>query len=948
MVEHGGANPPIDGNTNNNNNNNCSIPGETIVFDAVEHPMELELESELNLQEDEEDGDNSDVSEEGEAVYEFQFEGEMDPLSFAEEEDSSGLQPYERFEQIQHHYEFLAATAKKRPTLHKCQSERPAKRLRQEEMLGASFEEMMETMNYGGRRRKSRKAKRNGRRKGSRNKANPEMTRKLGDATLCYAHGRFEEAIRVLKEVIRLAPNLSDSYHTLGLIYTAMGDKKRALNFYMIAAHLNPKDASLWKLLVTRSIEEGNTRQANYCLSKAIIADPEDIGLRFHRASLYIELREYQKAADSYEQISHLRPDNIEVLGKAIQLYKRCGQHERAICMLEDSIKNHGNITNLSVVDLLTSTLMERNEYARALEHIECTQHVFGTGKKIPLYLTIKAGICHVHLGHLEKAEAYFNVLKPEDTSAHPALILDFAASLMTVGHHESALKYYKILEEDADKYNGYIYLNIARCYVFLRKGVQAIDYYYKAVKKHNNNIDARLMLSSLLLEEGRDDEAICVLSPPLEPESALDTKSGTSELWWQSGMIKLKLSQIYKAKGSLEAFADVLFPVIRETLFLETVQQKVKSRKRLSTSVLSERTKVLDDHQTDNVFRGFRPIASSADLSKAARAKKLLQKKAAVKEAKRAATLAAGYDWMSDDSDNESPKVFRKPPLPDFLKEEENLLLIVELCKSLSSLKRYWDALEIINLSLKLECNTLSLQMKEELRTLGAHIGYKIADPAHGWDYVRYIVSRHPHSFSAWNCYYKGILRNNRLLRNNKFLLSMKTKHKDSVPPILISGHKYTMMNQHQAAAREYLEAHKLMPDNPLINLCAGTALINLALGLRLQNKHQTVLQGLSFLFKNAQICGNSQESLYNIARAYHHIGLVDLAVKYYEKVLAIREKDYPIPILPNDNPCDSGIKRPGYCDLRREAAYNLHLIYKKSGAFDLARQVLKDHLVL
>ncbi|RZC56036.1 hypothetical protein C5167_014899 [Papaver somniferum] len=39
---------------------------------------------------------------------------------------------------------------------------------------------------------------------------------------------------------------------------------------------------------------------------------------------------------------------------------------------------------------------------------------------------------------------------------------------------------------------------------------------------------------------------------------------------------------------------------------------------------------------------------------------------------------------------------------------------------------------------------------------------------------------------------------------------------------------------------------------------------------------------------------------------------------------------------------------KNSGYCDFRREAAYSLHLIYKKSGALDLARQVLKDHCAL
>ncbi|EPS57734.1 hypothetical protein M569_17083 [Genlisea aurea] len=124
-----------------------------------------------------------------------------------------------------------------------------------------------------------------------------------------------------------------------------------------------------------------------------------------------------------------------------------------------------------------------------------------------------------------------------------------------------------------------------------------------------------------------------------------------------------------------------------------------------------------------------------------------------------------------------------------------------------------------------------------------------------------------------------------------------------------------------------------------------SGTALINLALGFRLQNKHHTVLQGLAFLYNNLRLSGDSQEALYNIARAYHHVGHVSLAAKYYESVLALRPKDCPIPTETTVG--STAAKRAsGYCDLRREAAYNLHLIYKNSGAIDLARQVLRDHI--
>lgn len=89
-------------------------------------------------------------------------------------------------------------------------------------------------------------------------------------------------------------------------------------------------------------------------------------------------------------------------------------------------------------------------------------------------------------------------------------------------------------------------------------------------------------------------------------------------------------------------------------------------------------------------------------------------------------------------------------------------------------------------------------------------------------------------------------------------------------------------------------------------------------------------------------------QEALYNLARAYQHVGLITIAATYYEKVLAIHQKDYPIPKLPNDGTEVTSDLKPGYCDLRREAAYNLHLIYKSSGSVDLARQVLKDHCSL
>lgn len=52
---------------------------------------------------------------------------------------------------------------------------------------------------------------------------------------------RFELAIPLLQDVIKLAPALSDPYKTLGLCHEQSGNSRRALDFYMITAHMTPK-----------------------------------------------------------------------------------------------------------------------------------------------------------------------------------------------------------------------------------------------------------------------------------------------------------------------------------------------------------------------------------------------------------------------------------------------------------------------------------------------------------------------------------------------------------------------------------------------------------------------------------------------------------------------------------------------------------------------------------
>ncbi|KAJ2383897.1 transcription factor TFIIIC subunit tfc4, partial [Coemansia sp. RSA 2611] len=81
------------------------------------------------------------------------------------------------------------------------------------------------------------------------------------------------------------------------------------------------------------------------------------------------------------------------------------------------------------------------------------------------------------------------------------------------------------------------------------------------------------------------------------------------------------------------------------------------------------------------------------------------------------------------------------------------------------------------------------------------------------------------------------------------------------------------------------------------------------------------------------------TQEIAYNYARAFHFLGILDLAARYYRQVFEL-----PISLLAATAPEDN----EALCDLRRDAAYNLASIYTSSGAVLRARSLLKQYCTM
>ncbi|KAK1578254.1 hypothetical protein Q3G72_028803 [Acer saccharum] len=183
------------------------------------------------------------------------------------------------------------------------------------------------------------------------------------------------QAIFVLTKVVMLNPCLPDTYHTLVLVYDTIDNAEKAAGFYELAAEINPKDSTPWKWLCAYFV----------------------------------------------------------------QLYLKSGRIESSVGILEDYFKSHPSEANSGIIDLLASVLMETNAYDKALQHIEHSHLVYYFGEELPLNLKIRAGICHIHLGNMEKSE--------ESVSAHAELIIEVADTFKSLKHFNAALKHYHMLE---------------------------------------------------------------------------------------------------------------------------------------------------------------------------------------------------------------------------------------------------------------------------------------------------------------------------------------------------------------------------------------------------------------------------------------------------------------------------------------------------------------------
>ncbi|KAF2219185.1 hypothetical protein BDZ85DRAFT_206535 [Elsinoe ampelina] len=178
-----------------------------------------------------------------------------------------------------------------------------------------------------------------------------------------------------------------------------------------------------------------------------------------------------------------------------------------------------------------------------------------------------------------------------------------------------------------------------------------------------------------------------------------------------------------------------------------------------------------------------------------------------------------------------------------------------------------------------------------------------------------------------------------------------------DLSPNLLaLYGHIMAATQTWTGALNYYFRALAMRPKDPTLLLCIGSAYVMGSMKRQSDNRHWMVMQGLGFLgqYKRvrrgmAEEKGNSlylQEAEFNVARAWHFLGLTHLAIRGYRECLRLsrlieRERESRMETDQDESELDVE-------EYTQEAALGLINIYVTTDQAGRARALAEQYLVM
>lgn len=714
----------------------------------------------------------------------------------------------------------------------------------------------------------------------------------MGEANLCYARGDIQLAEKVCLEIIRQVPLAPEPFLTLAQIYET-SDPEKFMQFTLIAAHLNPTNVDQWIRLADLSLEQGNVKQAITSYTRAIKINNKDIDLRMRRIELLESIGEDKLAFRCYfGMLPYIGKERGAFLLSTAKMVAEKFHKENNLSKALDAM-NHA-------YDKIPE-MFETEDINILLELLIAT----GSYKNVLDVLSIHSGLQYQHEEIICDGETKTKILScfiPE------FMILDFRTKVSVSLIH---LKTNHLIDFLID--NALTCIDVEEagdCYLDIAEALMKEKLYKKALTLLIPLVNSKnFSLAAVWLRHADCHRAI------EDFDAAIESYRTVVNLAPQHLDARLTLSALLKRKG-------------RDQEALEALEQDLESDL-LDASLLYERCFILKETKNWDQFYDVGFLLISRHCIKIRSRDEM---ESIVQNTKVSARLGAIRDLRKTRCENvDDVDVPEFSPSPNDPSPEIEFELFRDIMKVACMQKKF-------SMAVKLSFYAMTSKrfqpfMKEvEFMAMLACIYNK--ESYFSYNLVKEYISKNIKNPCIWNLL-AIVIQFSDDIRYSRFL--MRIFHKRDTDPIVhIMQANYCLVSgTYKYALNDYMSINKKTKE-PMLSLLIGITLCQMASQKFSAKKHSLITQSIGFMEKYRETREKEavHEIHYNYGRIYQQFGMTSLAIYHYKEVLAFNS--------------DFIDENSAYLNLKMEAAFNLHLIYKLSGNFELATKYLYDFIIV
>ncbi|KAF1751041.1 hypothetical protein GCK72_017593 [Caenorhabditis remanei] len=782
----------------------------------------------------------------------------------------------------------------------------------------------------------------------------------LGMANVYAAQGNITGAMELLREVIRTDHRHAVAYQQIATVYEQEGDREKALQFGLLASHLNPKTpADDWVHWGDEANKLGRIEEAAVCYDRAIHLNNENWQYYEKRIEMLDQLNLRPLAMKTRLQAAQLINNEIlqvdfqwfrELIRKVAQYYITMNDEDKAIQSLEAFVLRSREFGENAEAqhDTLVGMYIARKKFQQAGKSIlslcEGVRALFMPSKEPACLITYTNGTyecipfppignvqyeiveqafpvrmhCHLvfclfSLNEIEQSSDLEAKLlnRTFEMEEDEACLLDVPRLYKNQGNPKFAMKFLEKLSDNPSyKYEesgAYWYLK-GTLEMGQKNDAAAMEAFNKVLLLQPDHVDNRIHLSTLQQKAGLFDAALETLENyDLEVGSALPDER-----------LLARRSDVLFESGDSDQFVRITRMMLAPHFYRVYVAPEVLKKRRVAKGKLT--TPALSNTLKTCAF----------NVIKHTNWERLVKRLGAMVEANGVyTTTLTGTD------------------IHDYC---------LKLIECLNKMEKHQDALIV--------CCYAFLHptlFKADKTTTFQNLVYYCAIKARCWnlafEYVRFyytfalMVPTEPENAKHADMLQKRLFNamnyvfvNSQNVCYHRFIMRALVKNKDNHALQAISGNNSLITGTYRHAMGEYLRVWVNNRRNPLICLLLALTFTHMSCKKDLSSRHLIGIRGIAFMKKYSRVRTCNQEVYYNIGRMFHQMSILPLAKHFYDKVLHAA----PPNVFAFDDDGNEIIVPAEKYDLRKMAAHNLALIYRTSGNHYAARAIYEKYLVV